>query len=466
MKKISNIDLSVIIPVYNVEEYLPACIDSLMHQGDLRLEVILVNDGATDRSRAIANQYASQDNRVKVIPQENGGTSAARNVGLEISQGEYIAFIDSYDWVKQGSLAELFREAIRHQADVVMGNMLFYYQDGSLGNPYQPAPKDIRDAPLLGKEGFVRLAKAGAYPPMACNYIYRRSYLKKIQARFEEGIMHEDELWCPIVLYKAEKFVVVDIDFYYYRQKAGSVMHTTKRQQHLKALFTVTDRLMEFAEHLGFFGDDGAFKNWLYVTIFRLYATAFTFLSRIKDTSYVVPKHHLDHFWRDCWAMMPEPQKICRYNYNLAVTELKRYTDWCTSEWVASIAFQINTGRRLMLIYNVIRGENLSLKEEAVPADWLITIDRRYFKQADVVVFYLPDLAQELEDDLDKPEGQIWVAWHLAETEKNYPWVNDPEIKNVFDLQVYYPEDEIQKEHPLIQLCRTINHTLFKYYES
>ncbi|WP_455628916.1 glycosyltransferase [Parabacteroides chinchillae] len=461
-----NINMSVVVPVYNVEEYLPACIESLLDQ-DISVEIILINDGSTDGSGVIADQYANQDKRIKVIHQGNGGASAARNTGLEIAQGEYIAFIDSDDWVKQNSLGELYREAIKYQADVIMGNnMLAYNPDGSLSHICNPVPEDLRNIFLSGKEGFVKLSETGAYPSMACNYIYSRKYLNEIQIRFEEGIMHEDELWCPIVLYQAEKFLIANIDFYCYRQRPGSVMHASSRQQRMKALFRVGNRLTEFAGHLDFMGEDGELKNWLYVRIFMLYSKAFMFLSQIKDTSYVVPQYHLDRFWRDCWEMMPEPQKRCKYYYDLAVANLQIYTNWCTSEWVASVAYQIKSGKKLMLIYNAVRGENLHIKNEVIPANWLITTDRRYFQQADVVVFYLPDLAQEVEGDLDKPEDQIWVAWHLEETEKNYPWVNDPEFKELFDLQVYYPEDEKQEEHPVIQLCRAINNKLDKNYES
>ena len=457
--------MSVVVPVYNVEEYLPTCIESLLDQ-DITIEIILINDGSTDDSGMIADQYANQDKRIKVIHQENGGASAARNAGLEIAQGEYIAFIDSDDWVKQNSLGELYREATKHQADMVMGNMLFYYQDGSLSNPSNPAPKDICNILLSGKDGFVKLAKANVYSSMACNYIYCKKFLDKIQASFEEGIMCEYELWSPVVFYQADKFLITDINFYYYRQREGSVMHASSLRQRMKALFRVGNRLTEFAGHLDFMGEDGEFKNWLYVNIFWIYSKAFMFLSRIKDTSYVVPQYHLDRFWRDCWEMMPEPQKRCKYYYDLAIADLQRYTNWCTSEGVASVAYQIKSGKKLMLIYNAVRGENLHIKNEVIPANLLITTDRRYFQQADVVVFYLPDLAQEVEGDLDKPEDQIWVAWHLEETEKNYPWVNDPEFKELFDLQVYYPEDEKQEEHPVIQLCRAINNKLDKNYES
>ena len=95
----NQIDISIIIPIYNVEKYLTVCIDSLMNQGDLRMEIILVNDGSTDLSGEIADEYAKKEERIKVIHQENEGASAARNPGLEIAQGEYIAFLDSEDWI-------------------------------------------------------------------------------------------------------------------------------------------------------------------------------------------------------------------------------------------------------------------------------------------------------------------------------------------------------------------------------
>ena len=450
MKKI---DMSVIIPVYNVEEYLSECVDSLMHQGDLDLEIILINDGSTDNSGVIADQYAERDNRINVIHQDNGGASAARNAGLERAKGEYIAFLDSDDWIKKDSLCELYHEAIKYQADVVMGNLMYYRQGKIIdNNNYNLAPKEIRYIPFSGKEGFIRLAKVWAYAPMACNYIYRKNYLVNIQARFEEGIMAEDELWSPVVLCQAEKMVIVDVNFYCYRQREGSVMQSAGIRKRLDALFRVTDRLFAFADRFTFLGDNGELKNWLYVIIFLQYSSLFKFLSKIKDTLYIVPEHHLNRFWRDCWEMMPEPREICSGFFYKAEAELKKYINWRTSDWVASIATQIKTEKKMMLIYNTIYGKNLSLKVEDVPADWVITTDRRYFLSADAVVFHLPSLQQELEEDLEKPEGQIWISWYL-ESEKDHPLFNEPEIKDTFEMWICCLHDA-DEEHPLLRVCR------------
>ena len=432
-------DLSIIIPVYNVEKYLSICIDSLINKCDLRLEIILVNDGSTDRSGTIADQYAKRDSRIKVIHQVNGGASVARNAGLELAQGEYIAFVDSDDWVKEGALSELFNEAIKHKADIAMGKVLFRHKDRIDNGGFKPFPDEIVHVPLSGKDCFIRLMEANAYQPMVFSYIFRKEYLKTIQVRFEEGIMHEDELWTPMVLCQAGKMVVAGNDFYYYRQQDDSVMQTTNLQRRLNSLFRVTDRLMEFADHFKFSDDDGELKNWLYVIIFNLYSWAFVLLARMKDTSYKVPAHHLDRFWRDCPEMMPKPQKLCNYTFRKSEDELKKYTDWRTSEWVAPVASKLKTGKKLMLIYNTVWNEELSVKEGDIPDDWIITTDRKYFQQADVVVFLLPDLYVEVEYDIEKPEKQVWVGWYF-ESEKNNLLILDPEFRELFDLWMNYKQ--------------------------
>jgi glycosyltransferase involved in cell wall biosynthesis len=332
MYRIENINISVIVPVYNVEDYLPECIDSLLQQSGLCFEIILVDDGSTDNSRAIIDQFAKKDNRIKVIHQGNSGASAARNTGMKLAQGEYIAFIDSDDWIKKNSLHELYCEAIKYQVDVVMGNLLDPHQNRIIDGLFQPIPKEIRYIPFSGKEGFIRLSEANAFIPMAWNYIYSRIFLEKIQARFEEGIIHEDELWSPVILCQAPKMVITGTDFYYYRQTEKSVMHTTNIQHRLKSLFRVTDKLMEFAGQFDFTSKDSELKNWLYAVIFRNYSMAFRMLPALKDVTYILPRHHLDRFWRDCWEMLPEPQKVCKKHFLRAEVGLRMYINWIVTQ--------------------------------------------------------------------------------------------------------------------------------------
>ena len=451
MESHKAIDISIIIPVYNAEKYISDCIDSLMHQSHIRSEIILIDDGSTDHSGAIADEYSRKDNRIKVIHQKNRGASVARNTGLNMSLGEYIAFFDSDDWSKEYALSDLYHKATKHQADVVMGNIWLCHQDGNLDKPFKRISGEFPNI-LLGIEGFMWLVKTRFYLPMPFKYIYRREYLQKIQAHFEEGIMHEDELWCPVVLYHAEKMVITDIEFYYYRQNENSVMHTTQLFHRLKSLFRVTDQLILFSEQADFSIKNRELKSWWYVNIYRLYCEAFSLLSRVKDSSYILPKHHLDRFWKDCEQMVPDSRQRCRDYYFTAETGFKKYKDWRMSDWVAGVDCQIKAGKKVMLVFNTINGEDLQLNIEDIPVDWVITTDRKYFQQATIVVFHLPTLHYELENDLDKLEGQTWVSWYL-ESEKDDPEINDPEISELFDLSISDPQDSERKQHPLLSLC-------------
>ena len=374
MGKNKDLEMSVIIPVFNVEEYLPACIESVMRQGDLLFEIILIDDGSTDNSGMMVDQYTKNDYRIRAVHQENRGISAARNAGLTLAQGEYIAFIDSDDWIKDNSLLELYRDTKKVNADMAMGKIWYYHQDGSLQNPdFNPVPEELISVPLTGKECFIRLVKAEAYLT-TCNYIYRRSFLDKIQARYETGIMHEDELWNPVVLCQAEKAVIFDFDYYYYRMRKESVMYATKIQRRLSSLFHVTNRLIDFSDNFDFSGADEELKNWLYVNIFRLYFRVFTLLTRIKDSSFVIPEHHLDRYWRDCCRMLPEPQQICHRYFIIAESCLRQYINWRISPWVASIGHQISSGKKLLLVYNIMNEQSF-LRISENTSNWLVTTD-------------------------------------------------------------------------------------------
>ncbi len=443
-KREHEIEVSVIIPVYNAERYLAACVDSLLRQGDLRMEIILVDDGSTDLSGEIADEYARKEERIKVIHQENGGASAARNAGLDIAQGGYIALLDSDDWIRDGALALLYNEAIRYQADVVMGNMWLCDQEGSVSEPFLWFAGESPHEVLSGKEGFIRLVSTCFYLPTPVRYIYSGKYLRRIRARFEEGIMHEDELWCPVVLCQAERMVITGIGFYYYRQNEASVMHTTHLYRRLRSLFRVTEGLTSYAERLTF--EDGDLKSWWYVNLYRLYSWAFTYLGNIRDSSREVPAHRLDRFWRDCGWMSPEAVVRCRDYYRIAEEGLRAYTDWRMSDGVASVACQIRQGKKVMLVFNTIKGEDLRLNVEGVPVDWVITTDRKYFRQAAIVVFHLLSLRDELEDDLDKLEGQTWANWYL-ENESEEVSATDPDVMGLFDVSIPFStfEDCINK---------------------
>ena len=126
------IDISVIVPVYNVEELLPRCVESIMAQTKENIEIILVNDGATDSSGAVCDTYAKKDQRIKVIHKPNGGLTSAWKAGAEAAQGAYLGFIDSDDWIDEEMYERMWESAVKYDSDVVVCGLVFDYEDPSM----------------------------------------------------------------------------------------------------------------------------------------------------------------------------------------------------------------------------------------------------------------------------------------------------------------------------------------------
>ena len=126
MDNVNSPIISVIIPIYNVEEFLPKCIDSVLNQTLKNVEIILVDDGSTDNSSIICDEYALLDNRITVIHKKNEGLSASRNIGIDVAKGNYLAFVDSDDWIEESMFEIMYNTIVTNDADMVVCN---YYED-------------------------------------------------------------------------------------------------------------------------------------------------------------------------------------------------------------------------------------------------------------------------------------------------------------------------------------------------
>ena len=329
-----EINLSVIIPAYNVEDYFSACLDSLIKQRDIILEIIIVNDGSTDHSGEIADQFALRDKRIKVIHQKNSGLSVARNTGLKAAQGEYIAFINGDDWIQENTLYDLYKNAVLHKADVEMGQLLYCRQDGSIVKSSKSINKDFLNKPLPGKTCFIMLMETDFYVPMASAYLYRRKYLETIQVHFEEGIVDEDELWMPLILCQAERMIIVDLPFYFYQNPEKSITNATVYYRRVYSMIRIADKLLEFVDQFSFSGEDRELKSWLYVNFFRLYYNISELVLILKDSSIILPDHQFDHFEKCKNDMASKPLERCHNFIKASRAYLKEYNDWKNSECV------------------------------------------------------------------------------------------------------------------------------------
>lgn len=222
--------VSVIVPVYNVEKYLCQCVDSILTQTYRNLEVILVDDGSPDSCPDICDNYALQDNRVKVIHKVNGGSSDARNVGLEATCGEYVMFMDSDDyWSGPTVVDELICEFENKGKDwdFLMFNLKNYYQRAGKMVESQLYPEFTPD--LKKEEKIISLISCALFPMSPWSKLIRRDFLIQNNIRFIKGIIGEDTPWFFELLEKCKNFDCINLFGYVYRrQVSGSITSVGK----------------------------------------------------------------------------------------------------------------------------------------------------------------------------------------------------------------------------------------------
>ena len=233
---------SVVVPVYNVEQYLKECVDSILSQTFKDFELILVNDGSKDSSPAICDEYAKKDSRVKVIHKENGGQSTARNKGIEAATGEFAVFIDSDDLFCDDHFFEDVKNAIDENTDIVVFRYCKYYGDRT-----DECGISLSGLNSDNKAEFLRdLVKRDAFFCSCWSKCTRMSILKENNIIFDTSLSCEDMDWYYNVVSKAENFKVIDKPYVYYRQRENSVTSSFKKKSITDYIFTIDKWSKEF----------------------------------------------------------------------------------------------------------------------------------------------------------------------------------------------------------------------------
>ena len=221
--------ISIIVPIYNVEQYLRRCVDSLRNQSHRDFELILVDDGSPDNCSAICEEYAAVDDRVRVIHKTNGGLSDARNAGLEIARGEYVAFVDSDDWVAENYLERLLTALTETGADICECSVL--RTDGAA---CVPAAENQKPEVFSTTEALEQLISDNIFRQHVWNKLYRRDVIADIL--FPKGKTNEDEFWTYQVFGNAKKVAKISDVLYSYFQRPASIMGETYSLKRLDAL--------------------------------------------------------------------------------------------------------------------------------------------------------------------------------------------------------------------------------------
>lgn len=261
------IELSFIVPVYNVENYLPRCIESILKQNICDFELILIDDGSTDKSGVICDWYAQNQKNIKVIHKKNEGLSEARNCGLSSASGVYILFVDSDDYIDD--VSGMLTICSDNKLDLLTGNAVKVGMD----HKESLMKKNILNGLKVetGKEILKRELKAQSMEMTACISLYSRTFLLDNGLYFKKGLLHEDEQWTPRVFLSAERAAVSDTVFYHYILRANSI--TEKKDKAVNAVHV--KRIVEELERIYLSQDDIVLQELLLDNLVDKYLNAF-----------------------------------------------------------------------------------------------------------------------------------------------------------------------------------------------
>lgn len=301
--------LSIIIPIYNVEKYLPQCLDSVINQTYKNLEIILINDGSSDSCPKICEEYAAKDYRIKVIHKKNGGLSDARNEGLKIASGSFISFLDSDDFLSVDFYKILVRTLIEYDADIVECGFRKFERDLDFVKEIETGKENIE---LFETEIALKLLMTEYFKQIVWNKIYRKEIVADLQ--FPVNKINEDEFWTYKVFGNAKKIVKIPNELYFYRQQSDSIMGT---KYSLKRL----DGLQAMEERINFMRKD-------FPTLVNLAIEVFCFGSFF-------------HYQKICEHQEIDPQKIYRKKIIKSVkkyNEFSIYKDW---DWKAIFWYKL-----------------------------------------------------------------------------------------------------------------------------
>lgn len=249
------IDISIIVPVYNVEKLLPRCVESIMAQTKENIEIILVDDGATDDSGAVCDAYAKKDARIRVIHKPNGGLTSAWKAGAEAAAGTYLGFIDSDDWIDEDMYERMWESAVKYDSDVVVCGLVFDYED--------PALEKRQEISGFEKEYYDRKGLEALYPalindgrffgrmlqPARVTKLYRRELVEKNMVLCDERVSVGEDMQLTLpVLMDAQSMSVVK-DFYPYHYWFNQNSMTGKFDpNYLDKIKVMEERLKEISD--------------------------------------------------------------------------------------------------------------------------------------------------------------------------------------------------------------------------
>ena len=239
--------ISMVIPVFNTEEYLVECLESILLQPYSDYEIILVDDGSTDGSLSICEEYAAKYSNISAIHLENNGPSIARNTGMLSASGQYIMFIDSDDTILNDCLIDIDKVINDTNADIIIGHFETFYEDKT-----RKINDCILDREFINGQPQIKILEyisSKNYLYTVWRHIFKRELIEKNNLLFYQGIYHEDEEWVPRLLCAAESFWLIEKPYYCYKVRSTSIMGKTTLKHNIDKLIAA-ESLYLFSQDL------------------------------------------------------------------------------------------------------------------------------------------------------------------------------------------------------------------------
>lgn len=237
---IKNPIISIVVPVYNVEQYLNRCVDSIICQTYKDLDIILVDDGSTDRSGVICDEYAEKDRRVKVIHQDNAGLSEARNSGIDNARGDYILFVDSDDWIEKDACKKALSISVEQGADVVCFGFMEFFVSG------EKIERKPEYTGVIDKSVMMYQLIVNDYNSIVWSKFYSKELF--VDLRFSKGRINEDVAIMYKLIHCAKKIFITDFLLYNYAHRENSLSCRRYRPEAIKSRLLNNKERLEFLE--------------------------------------------------------------------------------------------------------------------------------------------------------------------------------------------------------------------------
>lgn len=253
--------VSVIVPVYNVEKYLHKCLSSILNQTMREIEIILVDDGSTDGSGVICDEYAGKDERVRVIHKENGGLSDARNAGVKKAASDYVLFVDGDDYIKETMIECLYKLAVQHRVDMTVCGVYNVYSNGE-----KPQCEVLEEFQCDNVEAFGHVLVGQKIPGTVCNKLIKREIAQSLV--FPVGRLYEDAFYTTQLMQHVQSVYVTTEPMYYYFHRAGSITTTPFQKQDMDLVDAYEKNFAVVEKKFPQITEQAKFRlDWAYFTI-------------------------------------------------------------------------------------------------------------------------------------------------------------------------------------------------------